>query len=232
MNGAEFLKLVADQVVAELTPNAAIRSLVTNSDVIGAFAEASVRSIVARVASPLRVCTGAVIDERACSDPGSVRQIDTIIWSPSPVPAVFAAGEFGLVPRGSVFGILEIKRSNYSDVGARLADRLVGDTQFELTAPIARTTWDQATLQMRDRHPLKPALGVICVRDQSRSDPTLEALVASGDVVVLLECTCGQPQVNPHAVHRLINFLALTRYRARQVEGRDLVNTELLTETA
>jgi len=77
---------------------------------------------VAKLVFPLRVCTGAVISEQLCSEPAKVPQIDTIIWSPSALPAVYTAGDFGLVPRGSVFGIMEIKRSLYSGVGKQLTE--------------------------------------------------------------------------------------------------------------
>lgn len=94
MTGQEFLKALAEQIVAELQPNEGIRRFTTNPAVIGAYAEASVRQLVARIVFPLRVATGAVISEQLCSRPREVPQIDTIIWSPSPAPAVFAAGEF------------------------------------------------------------------------------------------------------------------------------------------
>ena len=72
MTGQEFLHLLAEQFVSELQPNEAIRKFTTNSDVIGAYAEASLRQFVARVVAPLRVSTGAVVSEQLCSDPGKV----------------------------------------------------------------------------------------------------------------------------------------------------------------
>jgi hypothetical protein len=72
MNGEQFLTELAGQVVAGLRGNDGIKRLVKNSAVIGAYAEATVRSVVARMVSPLRVSTGAVISEQLCSNPKSV----------------------------------------------------------------------------------------------------------------------------------------------------------------
>ncbi len=43
MNQDAFMRMVADELVRELTPNATIKKFADNSEVIGAFAEAIVR---------------------------------------------------------------------------------------------------------------------------------------------------------------------------------------------
>lgn len=92
---------LARQIVLELRPNDTINSFTTNTDLIGAYAEASLRQLVIRMVDPLRVCTGAVISPELCANPRSLPQLDLIIWSPSPAPTIYCSGDFGLVPRRS-----------------------------------------------------------------------------------------------------------------------------------
>ena len=47
-------------------------------------------------------------------DPKAKSQIDVIIWKPNPYPAIFECENFAIVPKRSVFGLIEIKSSNYS----------------------------------------------------------------------------------------------------------------------
>jgi hypothetical protein len=232
MTGKEFLTALADQLIAELRPNNAIRTFTTNPAVIGAYAEASVRQFVARVVFPMRVSTGAVISEQLCSTPDRVPQIDTIIWSPSPAPAIFCAGEFGLVPRGSSFGIMEIKRSAYTGVGKELEERLSENRVFDLVADVARQVADIQSDNERAHFPNYPGLGVVCTKENDRRDVQLENLVEKGRAVVLFDLTEATLQPNPKAVHRLVNFLILTRLRAKHMEGADLVNIPLLDTQA
>ncbi len=63
MTGKEFLEQLANQLASELNQNQAIKTFVSNSAVIGAYAEASVRQFVSHIVSPLRVSTGAVINQ-------------------------------------------------------------------------------------------------------------------------------------------------------------------------
>jgi hypothetical protein len=135
MNQDAFMRMVADELVRELTPTATIKKFVDNSDVIGAFAEASVRRFVEKMVAPARVSTRAVISETLCDTPDKVPQIDTIIWIPMPLPAIFEVGDFGLVPSMSVLGVIEIKRSSYSSVGAKI--KAVTDWEKEFTATAA-----------------------------------------------------------------------------------------------
>jgi hypothetical protein len=185
MTGQEFLHLLAEQFVSELQPNEAIRKFTTNSDVIGAYAEASLRQFVARVVAPLRVSTGAVVSEQLCSEPGKVPQIDAIIWSPSPAPAVFNVGDFGLVPRSSCFGIMEIKRSAYSGVGKKMSETLREDRVYSLVGDVAKKIKVQSYGDTNALFSPHPGIGVICIKEDNRSDPALDDLIHKGIVVVL-----------------------------------------------
>lgn len=230
MTGNEFLKQLANQLASELSQNPAIKTFLSNSDVIGAYAEASVRQFVSHIVSPLRVSTGAVIDEQLCSEPDKVPQLDTIIWSPSPAPAIFRVGEFGLVPRSSCFGIMEIKRSAYDNGQDKM--KLLLDREMDLVAEVCRT-------QVREHYisggapnnPLfmHPVIGVICLKMKGQSTSKLDKFIADGRAVVLLEQQDdGSYKANAEDIHRLVNFLILTRARANHMDGRDLVNVTLL----
>ena len=220
----KFLDDLASPVVEELRAIEGIKKFTTNSDVIGAHAECSVRRLVSRFVRPLRVCTGAVISEQLCANPRSVPQLDTIIWQPLPAPAVFEVGDFGLVPRGSAMAIMSIKRSAYRGVGADLKKDLNPTLVRKLVAddPLGWVGTDQPEL-----YPDFPAMGVVCVREKTAKDEELEALVAKGHAVVLLEL--GEPtRVNSEAVWRLINFLMRARARARGWEGYVFANVGLV----
>jgi len=229
MTGEEFLRALASQMTDELRPSESIHRFTTNPDVLGAYAEASLRSFVLKVVFPLRVCTGAVISEQLCSEPEKVPQIDTIIWSPSPAPAIYTAGDFGLVPRGSVFGIMEIKRSAYAGVGSNLAERLDDSRVFSLVSDIGRGQHEaQLSAPDRDMYPLFPALRVVVLRKPKQYDTELDRLVDKGRAVVLFEYRNRDLVPNPTAIHRLVNFLAMTRQRARAMDGAEYVNLQLL----
>jgi hypothetical protein len=180
---------------------------------------------VARIVFPLRVCTGAVVSETLCDKPKQVPQLDMIIWSPAPAPALFEAGDFGLVPRGSCFGILEIKRSAYKHVGRDLKARLCEELVRKLVAdppPGQRPSADP------DLYPDFPAMGVICIKGKTR-DRELEELLQRGHAVVLFELVKDDLEPNPEAVHRLLNFLIRTRQKARAWDGEALINMALFS---
>jgi len=110
----EYLNtVVAEQLVSELKPILAIKGVTSNTDLLGKYTEAAVRSLVHRIVQPMRVSTGAVLDHPM---PVPLRQIDIIVWAPFPAPALFDVEGFGLVPKSSAFGVIEVKRSNYSGV--------------------------------------------------------------------------------------------------------------------
>ncbi len=230
MTGDEFLKHLANQLARELSQNPAIKTFLSNSDVIGAYAEASVRQFVSQIVSPLRVSTGAVIDEKLCSKPDKVPQLDTIIWSPSPAPAIFRVGEFGLVPRSSCFGVMEIKRSAYDSAQDKM--KLLLDREMDLVAEVCKKQVKAHYLSggaPENTLFMHPMIGVICLKMKGQSTSKLEGFIADGRAVVLLEQQDDESyKPNAKAIHRLVNFLILTRARANHMDGRDLVNVDIL----
>jgi hypothetical protein len=207
-----FMKAVAEQFMAELIPNASIKQFTTNTDVIGAYAEASVRRFVARMVDPARVSTGAVISEKLCASPKDVPQVDTIIWLPMPLLPIFEVGEFGLVPAMSTLGILEVKRSNYSGIGKKIAEVL--NREGDLVCSIKDPEYDA----------LPRAMGVICVREDPRGDKPLQELIDAGRAVVLLEKDDkGAVTPNHIAIYRLVDFLMKMRRKMTMVDGKSVI---------
>lgn len=211
MDSDAFLREVVRQLTHELQPNESLKgAFTTNPAIIGQYAEESVRALVRRTVDPLRVSTGAVIDPATTPDP-KLPQIDTIVWTPSPAPALFEVGHFGLIPRGSSMGVLEIKRSDYRGVAKQLADRLTPDKVRPLVAdpmPAEGCTFERL-----------PALGVVCIRESGRADRRLDTLVQQGRVVVLFERKGNRLRPRPKDVCDLINFLSYLRSRARHHDG-------------
>jgi hypothetical protein len=223
----QFLNLVAPPLVEELKAIEGLKTFTTNPDVIGSHAEAVVRRLVRRVVEPLRVSTGAVISEELCAAPEKVPQLDTIIWQPCPAPALFEVGDFGVVPRGSAMAVMEIKRSAYSEVGAKLKKLLDERVVRRLVAddPPGWAGTDNPNL-----YPDFPALGVVCLREAQAKDRQLDELVSSGRCVVILQQQEGHLVPNIQAVYRLINFLIRARQRGRGWDGQALINMAAVAE--
>jgi hypothetical protein len=206
-------------MIAELQPPSELKKFTGNTDVVGAYIEAAVRALVRRHVAPLQVSSGAVIDQANVPGDPRLPQIDTIIWAPSPAPAVFQVGEFGLVPRSSTFGVLEIKASAYNL--AKLDRRLTAEC-------IKKVTADRSEEERKRVGDFVAGLGVICVRMANQSRSGLEKMRNASRVVVLFEEEADQYRPRPTDIYRLINFLAFMRLRGRLHEGEVYINTDLL----
>ena len=201
----EYLGTIATQLVNELTPILQVKAVTSNTDLLGKYTEAAVGRLVQRVVEPLRVCTGAVIDHPM---PDRLRQIDLILWAPFPAPAIFEVGGFGLVPRSSAFGVIEIKRSNYSGVDDRLdefladveARRIVGDPQGPMSD-----------------YQRSPGIGLVSVLD-TKPSMRLSSLINDQKVVAIFEKDGDLARVRHGDVLSLINFLHYVTWRYR-VQG-------------
>src|SRR5947209_5073959 len=102
---------IAIQLVHEIEPVLKIKAVTSNTDLLGKYAEASVRRLAHRIVAPsMHVSSGTVIDFPIAE---CLPQVDMIIWAPYPSPAIFEVENFAVVPRSSAFGVVEIKRSNY-----------------------------------------------------------------------------------------------------------------------
>jgi hypothetical protein len=81
-NPATFLKLLAPHILAELSPPSEVKKFTSNPAVVGAYVEAAVRELVRRHVFPMRVATGAVIDQSNIPGDPKLPQLDTIVLGP------------------------------------------------------------------------------------------------------------------------------------------------------
>jgi len=194
------------ELVEELSANSRIRAFTRNTDVIGAYAEASIHRLARRVLAPYRVSTGAVISPELFLAGNDIPQVDLVAWTPAPLPALFEVESFALVPRRSVIGVIEIKRSNYSGVGQRIAG--VMNRINELTSD--RLGFDDRT---------EWGLGIVTLLERNVSDATLQKQMKAGRTVALLEKHGDRYEPVREGVKRLINFLSRTRERGKEIDG-------------
>src|SRR6266567_2349827 len=126
MTVEEYLsRVIAGPLTHELQLILNMKEVTQNTELLGSYTEALVRRLSRRVVHPLlRVSSGSVIDYPL---PDVLPQIDVILWAPYPAPSVYEVDDFGLVPRSSAFGVVEIKRSNYSDVDHKL-EKFISDS--------------------------------------------------------------------------------------------------------
>ncbi len=202
MSVDEYLSGIAIQLVHELKPIISVKEVTRNSELLGAYTEAAVRRLVARVVHPMRVSTGAIIDFPM---PTSLIQLDAIVWAPFPAPGIFEVDAFALVPRGSAFGLLEIKRSNYTEVDAKL------ERFAELAPALAASPHSKVG---DHRH---PGLGVVCVLEGAASG-RLQALLDKDQAVAIFSkeaATSDHATVRAPDVLKLVNFLHFVCWRHR-----------------
>jgi hypothetical protein len=146
----------------------------------------------------MRICTGAILDFPM---PEKLTQLDVIIWSPFPVPAVFESQGFGLVPRSSAFGVLEVKRSNYPDAISDLDEfsRNIGsvfDPPHGAVDDFGRTN----------------GMGVVSVLTQPPC-ARLQTLISEQKAVAIFDATGEVPTVRAADVLTLTNFLFRVSWR-------------------
>lgn len=199
----EYLGGIAEQLVHELEPILKVKEVTTNSVLLGAYTEAAVRRLTQRVVAPMRVSTGAVIDYPM---PPQLRQVDVILWAPFPAPGIFEINDFALVPRSSAFGLIEIKRSNYT--GA--------DEELERFAA-------NVSVLAAERHPAVAGderyagMGVVCVLEGNPS-ARLDKLLAEHKAIAIFQKATKdavEATVRANDVLKLINFLHFVGWRYR-----------------
>ena len=215
-----FLNLLARQIVAEIQTAKEIKEFTNNTDIIGKYVETSVRRFVRKYLAPIRVSTGGVIDQDQTPG-GPIPQLDTIAWIPGPVAAVFEVGDFGLVPRSSCLGILEIKSSAYPEGVDKLDER----TSPEFVTPITGllVPAESAVPVLHDRRVF--SLGVISlVEEGQRGNSKLRELQQQGRVAAIYAQDGGEFVPQGPDIYRLVNFLILLRLRASIRDGIHLAN--------
>jgi hypothetical protein len=213
---------VAAQIVAEIGTATEIRRFTNNTDIIGAYVEASVRQFIRKYLAPIRVSAGGVIDQNQTPS-GHIDQLDTIAWIPGPVAAVFEVGDFGLVPRSSCLGILEIKSSAYPKAVDNI-DKRTSPGFFEgITAPLENIEVAALAANVPGALGIRPgllSLGVISLLQKGqRRRPKLEALRQQDRVAVIYAQEGDKFVPQARDIYRLINFLTMLRLRASIRDG-------------
>jgi hypothetical protein len=204
---AEHLKRLADHLTHDMREVTRIWSLASNTTVVGAYAEAVVRRFVRRTVAPLRVSTGAIF---RFPQGETVNQEDLIIWAPNPATAIFDVDDFAIVPEGSVFGVIEIKKSD----GTSKSD--LKDFHDRWPCP---SYWK--TLNADFATGVVPALSVICHAINTSIKSSFEEDRASGRTVVLISPNDNKdPEANAYDVAMLVNFLQVVMIRYHK-----LINT-------
>jgi hypothetical protein len=198
----EYLDTIAAELVNELRPILQIRGVTANTDLLGMYAEAAVRSLVHRIVSPMRACTGAALDYPV---PVVLRQIDIIIWAPFPVPALFDVEGFGLVPKSSAFGVIEVKRSNYTGVEDKIEEFLADVDTYKIVAEPGASVEDYRR---------KPGIGIICVLEASPST-MLQSLIEAGKVAAIFEKAGDTARIRGRDILNVVNFLRYVTWRNR-----------------
>jgi hypothetical protein len=217
MTVKEYLSGIAHQLVHELEPILQIKEVTRNSALLGSYTEAAVRRLIRRVVHPMRVSTGAVIDFPM---PTKLEQIDVVVWAPFPAPGIFEIDDFALVPRSSAFGLMEIKRSNYSGVDTELDD-------FDKTAAKLAAAPHPHLGVSDGRH---PGMGIICVLE-GKASARLQKLIDDDRAVAVFEKTkdtSTKAKVRPPDVLRLVNFLHYVSWRYR-MQGVQREYPQLIT---
>lgn len=182
------------------------------------------RQLVVQMVSPLRVSRGAIVHQGIC--PANGPELDAIIWYPTPMPAVFECGEFALVPSGSAWGFLEIKRSTYSGVGKKIAKLL--DRVDELIPHPGGVVLKKKVRDKQVRY--ERALGVVCIREQPRSDPALDRLASEHRAIILLEQDGEALKTRVDDMLTLLNFLAGVRRQAYELGERMIMKSNPSTD--
>lgn len=189
----EYLRFVATNLIKDLEPSAEFAKLTRNSDLKGAHVEAAVRQIVANAVAPLRVCRGGIVDNELARKEETLLELDIIIWTPNPAPALFCVGDFGMVPRSSAVGVIEVKRSNYKqDVFSKIEERT--SLAFQ-----QKHLWPEPAANQ--------AIGVVCLNDVNLGSPP-KHLLDAGRLVVLFDQDGDRLTPRVDDVFRLVNFLA------------------------
>lgn len=194
---------MAEPLADELKPNASLRRFTNNPVLIGAYAEHSVREFIAKAVFPLRVSTGSIIHEE--NTPTGLKQLDSIVWQPSPVPAMFERGNFAIVPRHSAVGYLEIKSSDYAEAADALVEQL---------------NHAESLIPYSDKNNKCPkALAVVCIQRKQSLPSKLVTLEEEGKLAVIFKTEGDQTKTHAKGMFRLIQYLTYLRGIARQVDG-------------
>lgn len=196
----EYFDKLAATILKSLSTVHDVAAFTKNADVLGAYAESVLYQFISRLISPLRLSSGTVISPEDFNSRQDTPQYDLIVWDPNPIPAILAEDRFALVPKNSVLGILEVKKTDYHD----------GLLRIEHQANEVGHYLPESCQHLY--------LGVICVRAKASKDGhnKLTELIDKSKAVYLMDLTSDGPIINPAGVYSLVNFLGAVRRAAIQ----------------
>jgi hypothetical protein len=201
----QYYQDYVDHLAKQIIPSDEIKSFVGNHPtLIGDFAEAQVRRFIRQIISPLRVSRGAVITPEIYGE-NRAKQIDTIIWTPNPLPSLIDIDNFSLVPWTNSMGVIEIKSSAYNGVGKEIAKVL--DMECDITCG----------RKPADTRGIPAVLGVIVLQKSKITNTQLNELIDQGKVIVLIKKNDAGYSPNVDAILKFVNFLGSIRSRAEQL---------------
>jgi hypothetical protein len=198
-----------------------ITKFTNNPDVIGQYAEMIVLDFLLKFISPLKATTGSVISPDSFNKKQMLPQVDLILWDSNPLPAIFDIQGFGLIPKNSVFGILEIKRTDYlsglKDIQKRYANR-------HLLLPIheiKNADGEETKLSFEDNF-----LAIICVSNQKnteKSKPLIRTIRETNNKTIYLtkfDKSANKVEINHKGILELVNFISTLKKRNKDF-GKD-----------
>jgi hypothetical protein len=238
----EYWESYANQLLHGVLPNSQLKRFTNNSDLLGGYAEATVKTLLKSMLHPFRVSTGSLISPASYGNTQhKLKQLDAIAWDPNPFPPIFEEGDFALVPTKSAVGAVEVKRSVYSRVGEKMRDTLdwaeenidgasgwrgSGSERTVVVQPGIRTSTLQQARLVPDQH--YKALGVVCLREFLKRNGALNRLIEDGRAVLLIEeQKGGQFSVNAAHVAHLVRFLYICRNRFENRRDDDISAQEI-----
>jgi len=120
------------------------------------------------------------------------------------------------VPRSSAFGVLEVKRSNYSEIDDKLDEFTAAVADKKLTSDPGGSVEDYR----------RPAgLSVVCVLESPPS-ARLQKMVDAEQAVAIFEQIGGNTNIRSRDVIRLVNFLHYITWRYRVLGSRIPANPD------
>ena len=170
-----------------------IISFTKNSAVIGQFTENIIMDFLRSMITPLSLSTGTVISPETHTKE-KLNQIDGIIWAPNPLPAICEVNNFGLIPRNSVFGIFEVKRTSYASGLTKIAD-----------------LFEKRNLYLPP-HATENYFAIVCINTKETSLSNLKKRYPE-KIFCLLNCNkSSELAINHEDMKAFVNFIGKIRY--------------------
>ena len=194
----EYFRDYAESLGANLNSVKSISKFTNNSSVIGQYVEKVVINFLQDMVVPINISTGTIIYPNA--DIKDSPQLDIILWDANPLPPIYRIDDFGVIPRNSVVGILEIKRTDY-DYGLDHIEKIFKNQSNYLPEYMQANT------------DIKPGfLGVVCILEKYKKDGSNKYTRLRDDlnnsVIHLINSENGNLEINHDGIFEFINFVA------------------------